>query len=87
MFAQSPPHVCLLTFWKTVSPNRNMIITGYIHASPLGMWAYVYFLSFITLAVALALNVLTAIFMTAFTATTIKANMPAVRGASAQSQR
>lgn len=49
-------------------PDRNIVISGYIHVSPLGMWAYLYFVSFTTLAVTLALNVLTAIFMTAFTA-------------------
>ena len=63
-----------------------MLITGYVYASPLGMWAYMYFISFITLAVTLALNVLTAIFMTAFTATTVKANM-ANRGGGNISQR
>lgn len=65
-----------------------MIITGYIHASPLGMWTYLYFLSFITLAVTLALNVLTAIFMTAFT-TAAKSNImvPAAKGGGALGQR
>ena len=65
-----------------------MIITGYIHASPLGMWTYLYFLSFITLAVTLALNVLTAIFMTAFT-TAAKSNhmVPATKGGGALGQR
>jgi len=65
-----------------------MIITGYIHASPLGMWTYLYFLSFITLAVTLALNVLTAIFMTAFTNTAAKSHMlPSARGGGALGQR
>ena len=62
-----------------------MIITGYIHASPLGTWTYLYFLSFITLAVTLALNVLTAIFMTAFT-TAAKSNH-STRGGGALGQR
>lgn len=64
-----------------------MIITGYIHISALGNWTYLYFLSFITLAVSLALNVLTAIFMTAFTATSNKAHMTGLRGAGPLSQR
>lgn len=67
--------------------SRNMIITGYIHVSPLGSWTYLYFLSFITLAVSLALNVLTAIFMTAFTATSNKAQMTGLRGGGQSSQR
>lgn len=66
--------------------HRNLLITGYVYVSPLGMWAYVYFLSFITLAVSLALNVLTAIFMTSFTAMS-KANHPLLKSASALGQR
>ncbi|CAM9486187.1 unnamed protein product [Pylaiella littoralis] len=69
----SYPEGLVTLFELLVVNNWNMIITGYIHASPLGMWTYLYFLSFITLAVTLALNVLTAIFMTAFT-TAAKSN-------------
>ncbi|CAN0401426.1 unnamed protein product, partial [Scytosiphon promiscuus] len=82
----SYPEGLVTLFELLVVNNWNMIITGYIHASPLGRWTYLYFLSFITLAVTLALNVLTAIFMTAFT-TAAKANAPATRGGGALSQR
>lgn len=65
---------------------RNIIITGYLYASPLGSWAYVYFLSFITLASTLALNVLTAVFITAFT-TRAKVQRPSGRGRRMPNQR
>eukprot|EP00903_Cladosiphon_okamuranus_P018814 g17305.t1 len=83
----SYPEGLVTLFELLVVNNWNMIITGYIHASPLGMWTYLYFLSFITLAVTLALNVLTAIFMTAFT-TAAKSNhmVPATKGGGALGQ-
>lgn len=59
---------------------RTTLISGYTYASGLGAWAYAFFVSFITLAVSLALNVLTAIFMTAFTATTNRAHKQVLGG-------
>ncbi|CAM9220735.1 unnamed protein product, partial [Discosporangium mesarthrocarpum] len=75
----SYPESLVTLFELLVVNNWNVVISGYVQVSPLGRWTYVFFMSFIILAVTVALNVLTAIFMNAFTATSNKANIPARR--------